>query len=160
MMAQGILFSLYISIGAKCKIHRKPAKEGYVQLNIERSYYKLTLKASEHIPLRTNHASKLLIFVFFFFTSCNSRTKRAIGVLLGRNYWKVTELYSLIELVVKAIIFSIKVFMAHSDTALQKPPCHLFEKLPLVQRAEVRVCLVKCKIGIRLTKSGAPWNSC
>ena len=45
-MAQGVSFSLYIGIGAKLEIRRKPAKEGYVQLNIERSYYKLTLKAS------------------------------------------------------------------------------------------------------------------
>ena len=62
-------------------------KEGYVELNIERPYYKLTLKACEHIPLRNNRASKLPVFiVFFFFASCNSGTKRAIGVLLGRNY--------------------------------------------------------------------------
>ena len=68
---------------------RKPAKEGYVLLNIERSYYKLALKASEHIPLRNNRASKLPVFVFFFFfffASCNSRTKGATGALLVRNY--------------------------------------------------------------------------
>jgi hypothetical protein len=58
---------------------------------MERSYYKLTLKASEHIPLRNNRASKIPVFVFFFFfffffASCNSRTKGAIGALLGRNY--------------------------------------------------------------------------
>ena len=91
-MAQGVSFPLYIGIGAKLKIRRKPAKEGYVQMNIERSYYKLTLKASGHIPLRNNCASKIPVFVFFFFffffffASCNSRTKGAIGVLLGRNY--------------------------------------------------------------------------
>ena len=28
-----------------------------------------------------------------------------------------------LELVVKAIIFNIKVFVAHSDRALQNPPC-------------------------------------
>ena len=49
--------------------------------------------------------------------------KGAIGALLGRNYKKVPELYSLIELVVKAIIFNIKVFVADSDRALQNPPC-------------------------------------
>ena len=67
---------------------RKPAKDGYVQLNIERSYYKLALKASEHIPLRNNRASKLPVFVFFFFffAICNSRTKGATGAILGRNY--------------------------------------------------------------------------
>ena len=32
-------------------------EEGYVELNIDRSYCKLTLKASEHIPLGNNHAS-------------------------------------------------------------------------------------------------------
>ena len=86
-MAQGVSFSLYIGIGAKFE---NTQKEGYVQLNIERSYYKLTLKASEHIPLRNNRASKIPVFVFFFFffffASCNSRTKGAIGALLGRNY--------------------------------------------------------------------------
>ena len=49
--------------------------------------------------------------------------KRAIGALLGRNYWKVPKLYSFIVLVVKAIIFNIKVFVAHSDRALRNPPC-------------------------------------
>ena len=34
-----------------CKIRRKPAKEGYVELNAKRSYFKLTLIASEHILL-------------------------------------------------------------------------------------------------------------
>ena len=33
------------------------------------------------------------------------------------------ELYSLIELVVNAIIFNIKVFVAHSDRVLRNPPC-------------------------------------
>ena len=66
-MAQGVSFSLYIGIGAKFENTQKPAKEGYVQLNIERSYYKLTLKESEHIPLRNNRASKIPVFVFFFF---------------------------------------------------------------------------------------------
>ena len=37
---------------------------------------------------------------------------------------------------------------------------HVFEKWPLGQRAKVRVCLVKRKIGVRLTKRGAPRNSC
>ena len=138
------------------KIRRKPAKQGYIQLNIERSYYKLTLKASEHIPLRNNRASKIPVFVFFFFffASCNSRMKGAIGALLGRNYYKFPELYSLIELVVKAIIFNIKVFVAHSDRALRNPPCSndvtYLKKWPVGQRAEVRGCWVKRKIGIRL----------
>ena len=59
----------------------KLAKEGYVELNIEWSYCKLTLKASKHIPLGNNRASKLLVFVCFFFARCNLRTKRAIGAL-------------------------------------------------------------------------------
>ena len=36
----------------------------------------------------------------------------------------------------------------------------LIWKWPLGQHAEVRVCLVKRNIGIRLTKRGALWNSC
>ena len=100
-------------------------KATYIQLNIERSYYKLTLKASEHIPLRNNRTSKLPVFVFFFFffASCNSRTKGAIGALLGRSYKNITELYSLVELVVKAIIFNLKAFVAHSDRALRNSSC-------------------------------------
>ena len=34
-----------------------------------------------------------------------------------------SELYSLLELVVKSIIFNIKVFMALSDRALRHTPC-------------------------------------
>ena len=52
------------------KICRKPTKEGYVELNIERSYCKLTLKASEHISLGNSQALKLQ--VFFFFSSFSS----------------------------------------------------------------------------------------
>ena len=91
-MAQGVSFSLYIGTEAKFEIRRKPAKEGYVQLNIERSYYKLTLMASEQIPMRNNRASKIPVFIFFFFffffffATCNSRTKGATAALLGRNY--------------------------------------------------------------------------
>ena len=41
-------------------------KEGYVELNIEQSYYKLTLKASEHILLANTWASNFNYrFVFF-----------------------------------------------------------------------------------------------
>ena len=49
--------------------------------------------------------------------------KETIGALLGRNYLKVPELYSYIQLVVKVIIFNIKVFVAHSDVALRNLPC-------------------------------------
>ena len=80
----------------------------------------------EHIPLRNNCASKLPVFVvsfFFFFASCNSRTKEAIGALLERNYQKTPKLYSFIELVVKAIIFNIIVFVADSNIALRNPTC-------------------------------------
>ena len=72
------------------KYAEKTVKEGYVQLNIERSYYKLTLKASEHIRLRNNRTLKLPVFIFFFFffffASCNSKTKGAIGTFLGQSY--------------------------------------------------------------------------
>ena len=72
------------------------AKEGYVELNIERSYCKLTLmntewsyckltlKESEHIPLgkklsfETPGYHFLFFCFFFFFVSCNSRAKWAI----------------------------------------------------------------------------------
>ena len=47
----------------------------------------------------------------------------AIGALLERNYWNVPEMHSFIELVVKARIFHIKVFVAHSDRALRNPQC-------------------------------------
>ncbi len=61
------------------KICRKPAKEGDLELYIERSYCKLTLvnmdsewsyckltlNESEHIPLGNNQASKLPVFVSF-----------------------------------------------------------------------------------------------
>ena len=56
----------------------------------------------QYIPLGNNRASKLPVFVFcfFFFASCNSRTKRAIGALYVQNYQKVPELCSFIELAV------------------------------------------------------------
>ena len=63
-MAQSVLFFLYIGIGAKLQNLQKPAKEGYVDLDIERSYCKLTLKASKHISLRNNLASKFTVFIF------------------------------------------------------------------------------------------------
>ena len=86
-MAQGVSLSLYIGIGAKFENMQKTGERRL--RTAERPYYKLTLKASEHIPLRNNRASKIPVFVFFFFfffASCNSRTKGAIGALLGRNY--------------------------------------------------------------------------
>ena len=59
-------------------------------------------------------------------------------------------------MVVKAIIFSIKVIVAHSDRALRNPPFSngvtRWGKWSLGQRAEVlRVCLVKPKIGSLLS---------
>ena len=60
-MAQGVSFSLYISIGAKFRI---PAKEGYVQLNIEQSYYKLTLKASGLYCIISLHLAAFCIMCY------------------------------------------------------------------------------------------------
>ena len=55
--------------------------------------------------------------------------------------------------------------MAHSDRALQNPPCSnditYLNKWPLGQCAVVlRVCLVKRRIGIRFAKCGTLNNSC
>ena len=58
----------------------------------------------------------------------------------------------------RACVFKTRYAVDLSQSEVLDHP--LFEKLPLGQRAEVRVCLVKCKIGINLTKRGAPWNSC
>ena len=80
-MAQGVSFSLYIGIGAKIKNTPKTGKRGYVQLNIERSYYKLTLKVSEHIPLRNNRASKIPFFVSFSSSSSPAVTQKRRGLL-------------------------------------------------------------------------------
>ena len=82
------MFRFPYTLERNSKIRRKPAKEGYVQLNIEESYYKLTLKASEHIPQRNNRASKIPVFVSSFSSSLAVTQERrgAIGALLGRNY--------------------------------------------------------------------------
>ena len=69
--------------------------------------------------------------MFFFFASCNSRTKGAIGALLGRNYYNVTELYSFIELVVKEIIFNIKVLWLTATELCEICYAHALEKWPL-----------------------------
>ena len=148
------------------KIRRKPAKEGYVELNIEQSYYKLTLKASEHIPLRYNRASKLPVSFSLSSSSSPAVTLERRG-LLERFPDETTRKFQscifFIELVVKAIIFNIKVFVAHTLRVLRIRHVLMTSpiwKWPLGQRAEVRDCLVKRKIGIRLTKRGTPWNSC
>ena len=77
-MAQGVSFFLCIGIGVQFQNMQKTGEEDYVELNIERSYCKLTLKVSEHILLWNNRASKLPVFVFFF--------AEALGLVTGRTF--------------------------------------------------------------------------
>ena len=87
------------------EIFQNRQKTGYVELNIEQSYCKLTLKASESVLPGNNRFLKLSVFIFFFFfVGCNSRAQKAIGVLLGKF---PSCIYSFIELLaIKAIYYS------------------------------------------------------
>ena len=96
-------------------------KTGYVELNIEQSYCKLTLKASEDVLPGNNRFFKLSVFIFFFFfVSCHSRAQKAIGVLLRKFPSCIIIFLYRIAGNQSNIIFNVhqKVFVVHGDSAL------------------------------------------